>query len=110
MATACSAAARYGKGFAFQRQEAAWAAASVALTRRHPRACSQVDAAERRGVYEPYAALEMFAPKEYSGTLMELAQERRGEYVELRFLNDRRCALRSSTHGDPWRPMAFRGP
>ena len=63
--------------------------------------CGQVDspakmpdAELRRAVAEPYAALEMFAPTDYSGTLMELAQSRRGEYVDLRFLNDRRCAIR----------------
>ena len=36
----------------------------------------------------------MFAPKEYSGSLMELAQGRRGEYVDLQFLNERRCAIK----------------
>lgn len=38
-----------------------------------------VDSTERLSVSEPYVALEMFAPKDYSGTLMELAQDRRGE-------------------------------
>ena len=52
------------------------------------------DADRRVSVAEPYVALEMFAPKEYSGTLMELAQSRRGEYVDLQFLNDRRCAIK----------------
>lgn len=53
-----------------------------------------VDADKRESISEPYVELEMFAPKEYSGTLMELAQERRGEYVDLRFLNDKRCAIK----------------
>ena len=53
-----------------------------------------VDADRRLKVREPYAALEMFAPKEYSGVLMELAQSRRGEYVDLKFLNDRRCSIK----------------
>ena len=53
-----------------------------------------VDADKRLKVREPYAALEMFAPKEYSGVLMELAQSRRGEYVDLKFLNDRRCSIK----------------
>jgi len=30
------------------------------------------DAERRRSVAEPYADLEMFAPKEYSGALMDL--------------------------------------
>ena len=51
------------------------------------------DSEKRRSVAEPYAALEMFAPKEYSGVLMELAQSRRGEYVDLKFLNERRCSI-----------------
>ena len=52
------------------------------------------DAERRRSVAEPYAELEMFAPKEYSGVLMELAQSRRGEYVDLKILNERRCSIR----------------
>jgi translation elongation factor EF-4 len=44
--------------------------------------------------WRSYAALEIFAPKEYSGVLMELAQSRRGEYVDLKFLNERRCSIR----------------
>ena len=38
-----------------------------------------VDADERQEVQEPYVAMELFCPKEYSGTLMELCQTRRGE-------------------------------
>ena len=52
------------------------------------------DAGQLASVAEPYVSLEMFCPKEYSGTLMELAQSRRGEYVELRFLTDQRCAVK----------------
>ena len=52
------------------------------------------DADRRTSVAEPYVSLEMFCPKEYSGTLMELAQNRRGEYVELKFLTDVRCSIK----------------
>jgi len=52
------------------------------------------DADRRQSVSEPYVQLEMFCPKEYSGTLMELAQERRGEYVDLKFLTERRCSIK----------------
>jgi len=53
-----------------------------------------VDADQRAAVYEPYVDLEMFCPKEISGTLMELAQERRGEYVDLKFLTAQRCSVK----------------
>ena len=53
-----------------------------------------VDADERREVQEPYVAMEIFCPKEYSGTLMELAQNRRGEYVDMKFLTERRVSIK----------------
>ena len=42
---------------------------------------------------EPYARVEMITPAEHVGTLMELAQARRGEHVDLRFLSDATAAL-----------------
>ena len=53
-----------------------------------------VDPEKRESISEPYVELEIFCPKEFSGTLMELCQDRRGEYVDLRFLNDKRCAIK----------------
>jgi len=53
-----------------------------------------VDADKRRSISEPYVSMEMFAPKEYSGTLMELAQSRRGEYVDMKFLTDKRVSIK----------------
>merc|ERR1711948_207530 len=52
------------------------------------------DADKRLSVSEPYVAMEMFAPKEYSGTLMELAQSRRGEYVDMKFLTEKRVSIK----------------
>ena len=52
------------------------------------------ESTERSGISEPYVTLEMFAPKEYSGTLMELSQGRRGEYVDMRFINANRVAIK----------------
>ena len=52
------------------------------------------DADKRQSVSEPYVALEMFCPKEYSGTLMELMQERRGEYKDMKFLTERRVSIK----------------
>ena len=53
-----------------------------------------VDAEKRRAVSEPYVAMEMFAPTEYIGTLMELAQGRRGEYVDQKFLSPTRVSIK----------------
>merc|ERR1711967_35082 len=53
-----------------------------------------VDSTERQSISEPYVALELFSPKEFSGTLMELAQGRRGEYVDLKFINEKRVAIK----------------
>ena len=52
------------------------------------------DADKRTEVQEPYVQMEMFCPKEYSGTLMELAQERRGEYVDMKFLTEYRVSIK----------------
>ena len=51
------------------------------------------DANDRLTVSEPYVKLEIFSPKEYSGALMELAQGRRGEYKDLRFINENRVSI-----------------
>jgi len=53
-----------------------------------------VDADQRTEVQEPYVAMEIFCPKEYSGTLMELAQNRRGEYVDMKFLTEKRVSIK----------------
>ena len=42
---------------------------------------------------EPFARVEMITPAPYVGALMELAQARRGEHVDLRFLSDATAAL-----------------
>jgi len=53
-----------------------------------------VDADRRQGVSEPYVQMELFAPKEYSGALMELAQTRRGDYVDMKFLTEKRVSIK----------------
>ena len=55
-----------------------------------------VDGEQRASVSEPYVTLEMFTPKEYSGTLMELAQARRGEYIDMKFLTEKRVSIKYS--------------
>ena len=53
-----------------------------------------VDADKRQAVEEPYVAMEIFCPKEYSGTLMELCQDRRGEYTDMKFLTEKRVSIK----------------
>jgi GTP-binding protein LepA len=52
------------------------------------------DPGERGDVQEPYVSLEIFCPKEYTGTLMELCQQRRGEYVDQKFLTEQRVSIK----------------
>jgi GTP-binding protein LepA len=44
------------------------------------------DATKRQNISEPYVRLEMVTPAEYVGNLMELANNRRGEFVEMKYL------------------------
>eukprot|EP00981_Chlorochromonas_danica_P015710 scaffold14367_cov250-Ochromonas_danica.AAC.6 len=44
-------------------------------------------------VQEPYVKLEMITPSEYTGTLMELGQSRRGIFQEMRYLTPQRAVL-----------------
>lgn len=44
--------------------------------------------------YAPYAVrLEMITPKDYVGPLMALAQDRRGEFVDMTYLTEMRCSI-----------------
>lgn len=52
------------------------------------------DAAGRDRIEEPFVKLELFTPKEYVGSLMELATQRRGEYIDMTFLSQDRTCLR----------------
>jgi len=42
---------------------------------------------------EPYVKLEIIAPSEFTGTLIELAQERRGELVDMKYLTPTRTTV-----------------
>lgn len=44
-------------------------------------------------IAEPYCKLEIITPEEYVGTLMELAQSRRGEYSDMKYLVKDRVTL-----------------
>ena len=51
------------------------------------------EATKREAVAEPWVRLEMVTPTDYVGPLMELANGRRGEFVEMRYLTDKRTTL-----------------
>jgi GTP-binding protein LepA len=51
------------------------------------------DPAEYVAIQEPYVRLEMFCPSEYTGTLMDLAQTRRGISKELKYSSPTRATL-----------------
>jgi GTP-binding protein LepA len=48
---------------------------------------------KREYLAEPYCKLEMITPEEFVGPLMELAQSRRGEFVDMRYLAKGRTTL-----------------
>ena len=50
-------------------------------------------AAEVRGIQEPMLATTIIAPADYTGTLMELCQARRGEMKKLEYLSPERVEL-----------------
>ncbi|KAK9111580.1 hypothetical protein Scep_019099 [Stephania cephalantha] len=48
---------------------------------------------KRRSIEEPYVKIEMLTPKEFIGSLMELAQDRRGEFKEMKYVTENRASL-----------------
>jgi len=44
-------------------------------------------------IFEPYVQIEMITPSEYNGALMELAQNRRGIFVEMKYLTTTRTNI-----------------
>ena len=51
------------------------------------------DPQQRDTIEEPYVRLEIYAPNSYNGTLMELCQERRGNYVDMKYITQERVSL-----------------
>lgn len=51
------------------------------------------EAGKRKSIEEPFVKIELLTPKEYIGPLMELAQERRGEFKEMKFITEIRASL-----------------
>jgi len=52
------------------------------------------DASHIDRIEEPWLAVTLLTPKDYTGTLMELCQNRRGEMVKLEYLTPERVELR----------------
>lgn len=51
------------------------------------------DAGNRNSIEEPFVRIEMITPKEFIGPLMELAQDRRGEFKEMKYITESRAAV-----------------
>jgi GTP-binding protein LepA len=51
------------------------------------------DPQKRECIEEPYVKLEIYTPNTYNGTLMELCQERRGEFVDMKYITTDRVTL-----------------
>ncbi|CAN5717636.1 translation elongation factor 4 [soil metagenome] len=52
------------------------------------------DAAQVEAIEEPFLSVTLLTPTDYTGTLMELCQSRRGEMVKLEYLSPERVELR----------------
>ncbi|XP_031263890.1 translation factor GUF1 homolog, chloroplastic [Pistacia vera] len=48
---------------------------------------------QRRSIEEPVVKIEMLTPKDYIGSLMELAQDRRGDFKEMKFITEIRASI-----------------
>ncbi|TXG60223.1 hypothetical protein EZV62_014796 [Acer yangbiense] len=48
---------------------------------------------QRTSIEEPFVKIEMLTPKDYIGSLMELSQDRRGKFMEMKFITENRASL-----------------
>ncbi len=51
------------------------------------------DPQKRESIEEPYVRVEIYAPNEFNGTLMGLCQERRGDFVDMKYITTDRVTL-----------------
>jgi GTP-binding protein LepA len=51
------------------------------------------DPQKRESIEEPYVKLEIYTPNTYNGALMELCQERRGEFMDMKYITTDRVTL-----------------
>ena len=51
------------------------------------------DPQARESIEEPYVKMEIYAPNSFNGTLMELCQERRGVFIDMKYITTDRVTL-----------------
>ncbi len=51
------------------------------------------DPQKRDSIEEPYVKIEIYAPNDYNGTLMGLCQERRGDFIDMKYITTDRVTL-----------------
>ena len=51
------------------------------------------DPQKREWIEEPYVSMEIYTPNSFNGTLMELCQERRGEFIDMKYITTDRLTL-----------------
>ena len=51
------------------------------------------DPQQRESIEEPYVRMEIYAPNDFNGALMGLCQERRGEYLDMKYITKERVTL-----------------
>ncbi len=48
---------------------------------------------KRESIEEPYVRMEIYSPNEFNGALMGLCQERRGEFIDMKYITTERVTL-----------------
>ncbi len=51
------------------------------------------DPQKRETIEEPYVRMEIYAPNDYNGTLMGLCQDRRGDFIDMKYITTNRVTL-----------------
>ncbi|WP_320668176.1 translation elongation factor 4 [Prochlorococcus sp. MIT 1307] len=51
------------------------------------------DPQKRESIEEPYVRIEIYAPNEFNGTLMGLCQDRRGDFIDMKYITTDRVTL-----------------
>ncbi len=51
------------------------------------------DPQKRESIEEPYVRMEIYAPNDFNGALMGLCQERRGDYLDMKYITKERVTL-----------------
>ena len=51
------------------------------------------DPQKRETIEEPYVRMEIYTPNDYNGTLMGLCQDRRGDFIDMKYITTNRVTL-----------------